>query len=281
MSGSNALAASQQALLACLFEQPWNPRTFIDRHAWESGERGLQAYQANAHLLAERALRGAYPVIDQLLGPESFGALARALWHDHPPSSGDVAQWGGALASYIAASPQLAQEPYLSDVAASEWALHCVTTAQDGKPDLHSLLRLTQQDPAQLYLALAPGTQVIASHWPVVSILWAHGAGRDASTQADEGEDWPSLRQAGERIQAQVAETALVWRRGFKPCLRPTLAGETDFLAALQQGRPLGQAMALAPALDFRAWLAVAVSSGLLLSVTDQQPVPEDTRPTS
>ena len=52
-------------------------------------KRGLQAYRANAHALATRALQTPYPVIEQLLGFEAFDMLARDLWQAHPPVSGD------------------------------------------------------------------------------------------------------------------------------------------------------------------------------------------------
>ena len=75
--------------------------------------RGLEVYKANGHALAERALVAAYPVLAQMLGDESFSALARALWHATPPQCGDMAQWGDTLAEFVAASVQLLTEEVL------------------------------------------------------------------------------------------------------------------------------------------------------------------------
>lgn len=262
MSG---LAQQQAALLRAL----WQPR-HVDAietiaecvrparaGASNHWERGLQAYRSNGLLVAQRALAAAYPVVEQLLGEENFEALARRLWQHSPPERGDLAQWGGAFAGLLAATPGLAQEePYLPDVARTEWALHTAATAADSSPDAASFRLLVDGDPGGLTLVLVPGTQCVASAWPVVSIVQAHrGAG-------------PSLQEAGQLLREEVAQTALVWREGLTPRLRTAQAGEAAFIAALQRGQPLLQALNAAPGLDFSAWLAGAVPQGLLLACT-------------
>jgi Putative DNA-binding domain len=215
--------------------------------------RGMQAYRANAHASAERALLAAYPVMQQLLGADSFAQLARALWHAHPPERGDLAQWGQALASYVAGSPQLLGTPYLPDVARLEWALHTCATAADSALDATSFNLLTQHDPSALHLHLAPGTQLLASSYPVVTLLQAH------TGQAALGDAAKLLRQG-------QPQTALVWREGLVPRMRPVQADERDLLQALVAGQTLGQALeVMSPSLDFSAWLAAQVQSGLLL----------------
>ncbi|APW45233.1 putative DNA-binding domain-containing protein [Rhodoferax antarcticus] len=94
----NRLAAQQQALLASLFD--WPPDVAINNlasYADSTWARGLKVYQANGHALAQRALQAAYPVLAQLLGSESFAALAQDFWHQQPPQRGDIGQWGEAL----------------------------------------------------------------------------------------------------------------------------------------------------------------------------------------
>ncbi|MGH6626932.1 MAG: HvfC/BufC family peptide modification chaperone, partial [Burkholderiaceae bacterium] len=118
------LALQQQALLAALFGAPPDAIKLIAPLAHGAWVRGLNAYQANGHAVAGCSLRAAYPVLAQLLGEDSFEALACALWHARPPARGDLALWGEDLASFVAASAQLADEPYLADVARVEWALH-------------------------------------------------------------------------------------------------------------------------------------------------------------
>ena len=235
------LRAQQQALLAALYAPGLeDAMNFIAPHATpvraggqNSLKRGLQAYRAHGQALAQRALAAAHPVLEQLLG--------------------DIARWGEALPAFIEAAPQLAQEPWLADVARVEWALHCAGSAADLPVDPGSLTLLADTDPADLLLRLAPGLVCLQSAWPVVSIANAHLEGQ------------PSLALAGQRLQDGLAETALVWRQGYRPRLREAQAGEPAFLRALQAGASLADALAASPALDFNGWLLPAFQSGLLV----------------
>lgn len=223
------------------------------RHAL--AERGLLAYRTNGTALAERALTAAYPVLQQLLGEESFAPLARHFWRQAPPQCGDVAQWGAALADFIDAAPQLSSEPFLGDVARVEWALHCAATAADSAADIGSFALLASGDPEQVSLTLSDGVVAFASTWPVVSIIHAHLQGE------------PTLAQAAALLGEGVSEHALVWRQGLKPRLRVSSAAEHALLAALQAGFSLEAALAAAAVgigFDFNDWLTQAVQSGLV-----------------
>lgn len=262
MSAATGLAAQQQALLmALLLPRPTDAIKTIAVHAFTAGaggqkqlERGLQAYRSNGHALAQRALSAAYPVVEALIGQEGFEALSRHFWQRFPPARGDMAQWGEALADFIESLDQLArEEPYLGDVARVEWALHLAGTAADGEADLASLGRLQTMAPDELTLRLCPGASALPSVFPVLSIVRAHTG------------ETLSLQEAGERLRNRVAETALVWRQGLQPALRQAQPGEAAFMAALQQGQSLQGALSAAPDLDFAAWLAPALHTGLLL----------------
>ncbi|MFM9899382.1 MAG: putative DNA-binding domain-containing protein [Polaromonas sp.] len=221
-------------------------------------QRGWQVYHANTAALAERALGAAYPVLAQLLGTENFTPLSRLFWRAHPPHCGDMAQWGAALPAWLQHLPQLADQPFLADVARVEWVLHHLASAPDAEVDAASFQRLVSDDPDTLTLQLAPGTVCVASTWPVVSLVQAH----DPLAAV-------TLAQAWNLLQQHTAETALLWRQGFKPQLRAALAGECAFVADLQAAQSLGHALARHSALDFNAWLPLAVTTGLLLGVSD------------
>lgn len=263
-AGDASLAQQQQALLAAL----WEPTVEAGIQALgvqvcagatpQRVARGLHAYRANGAALAQRALTAAYPVLAQLIAEDNFVPLARLLWRTHPPLRGDLAQWGAALADVVQAAPQLATMPYLADVARTEWALHCAASAANATQDPASLHWLMQHEPSELTLRLSPGTALVASTWPVVSIVLAHGAGG-------------LLEQAAERLSQRSAETALVWRQGYKPQLRQTEPGEAALLAALQGGATLAQAWDRAPGLDFSTWLTQAYTSGLVTGVARVQ----------
>jgi hypothetical protein len=251
----SALAAQQAALIDALFD--WPAQIAMKKIAvcvTDTGARGLKAYQTNGHALAERALRAAYPVVAQLVGEESFADLARALWHAHPPRSGDVARWGYALPRYVAASPQLQDEPYLADVAKVEWALHSCATAANGDPaDASSLALLTNLDPQDVFLRLAPGCFTLQSAWPVASILCAHL------------EQTPSMQEVAVLLQNRAAQGAVVWRQGLRSRVRLAQEGEVAFLSALTQGQALGPAVDATPEFDFGVWFPQAFQTALVL----------------
>lgn len=215
---------------------------------------GLGAYRANAHAHAERALLAAYPVVAALLGEEAFQPLARALWHHRPPERGDLSEWGAALAGFVAAQSDLDSLPYLSDVARLEWALHLAARAADTTPDAASFAWLEREPPERLLLRLAPGTAIVRSPWPVLSVLDAHLHGE------------PDFATVARRLAAGVAENVRVWRQG--PALRLTPIDDTiaGFEAALLDGHTLGQALDHTP-IDALAWLGDAVRSGLCAGV--------------
>lgn len=264
----NALLLQQQDLLEALFARPGSSQaTSAMQHLHTLLEapaaRGLMAYQANGHALAERCLEAAFPVIAQLISLRSLQALARDLWHRHPPQCGDLAQWGDALPSFLAGNEQLADVPYLADVARVEWALHRAAGAVDADTDLPSFARLSSDDPETLTLLLAPGTTLITSAWPVVSVITAHTAGE------------PTLAEAGRRLADGLGETAVVWRHGWRPCVAACPANALGTLRALLRGAALTEALGQATAgFDFSDWLTQAVHGGLVTGVADAIPQP-------
>ncbi|MDT8990407.1 putative DNA-binding domain-containing protein [Curvibacter sp. APW13] len=254
------LARQQAALLQALLDWPaQDAMENLAVYAVDMRGRGLKAYQANAHALAQRALRAAYPVIAHMLGEDSFADLARALWHADPPRRGDVALWGQGLARFVLDDPQLAEHPYLADVARCEWVLHRAAFAADAQPQSATLELLTSQDPATLGMELVPGTACVCSAWPVASLLGAHLQGE------------PTLPHVAQLLHAGVAQDVVVWRQGLHSRWREALPGESVLLQALLDGRNvLAAAEAAAPTLDFSRWLPLAVETGMLLRVTTE-----------
>ncbi len=254
----NDLARQQGALLDAIFVRP-GASTEVPRPGPAAllfvGDRGLRAYRANATVLAQRTLRSAYPVVAQLIGDEDFDRMATDFWHRHPPRRGDLAQWGAALPEFLHANPLLADEPYLGDVAAIEWALHGAALATDQAADVASFACLSADGGLDHVLRLASGTALVHSQFPIASIALAHLVGE------------PSLAEAGEKLRNQVAETALVWRQGMRPRLRLCSPGETGLLEALIRGEALGSALEAAHGMDFGDWLRQAVQDGLVLGV--------------
>lgn len=226
--------------------------------------RGLQAYRAHAGALAERALGAAFPTVALLVGEESFAALARALWQAQPPQQGDIAQWGAALPAFIGAAPQLADEPYLADVARLDWAVHRAELAADGDASVQGLQQLADGDPATLRLCLAEGVALIASPHPVVSIWQAH--------RSNAAERFAPVRAA---LARGDGERALVHREGFAVRVLAVPEATAGFMQALRAGASLGHALdAAGPGFAFDGWLVQALQQGWLRSVEPQDAAP-------
>ena len=246
---TSVLASEQSHLLEALIglgNSAFNPR-------------GLQVYQANRAVLAQRTLASTYPVVAQLIGQTSFEPLARHFWQQHPPQRGDMGQWGGQLPEFLAAAPQLVDEPFLADVARVEWALHRAARAPDAVLDAPSFALLA--DDAPVSLALSPGVMTLASAYPVVSIINAH-----LSSQ-------PTLDDVASLLRQDHREFALVWRQGYKPTVRELGATEYKFIIALEKNltleTALDQAASINAAFDFNTWLGQAVQTGLITGAID------------
>ena len=260
MNATARLAQDQQTLLSAVLGGQSDDalRALVDSNPLgasnQSGaaekslaRRGLQAYQSHGLALAQRALGAAYPVIAQLVGDENFAAVAQHFWRQQPPTCGDMAQWGEGLANFLSASPQLASEPYLADVARVEWALH------------------RAEPPAMPSLKLSPGVWLLASAFPAASLIDAHRL-PPANRQ-------PALADAAALLAGCIGENVLVWREGFRAQVKCIGAAEQALLAALLAGDSLDAALTKAsgteerhykPTFDFTEWVANAVKIGLV-----------------
>lgn len=261
MSDMSSLAKQQNALLTAIFATNNIAVKTINTPATSgitSKNRGLQTYQANASASALRSLQTAYSVIAQLIGDDTFALLARDFWAQYLPTCGDLAQWGGELPAFIASIAALQTEPYLSDVAKVEWALHTAATAPDKAVDLPSFSLLTTQEPNTLTLQLAPGTALIHSEFPIASVLTAHLY------------DSPSFEEVGQKMRKNSPEIALVWRQGLRPKVALCTASDAAFVGQLLAGKSILDALDAATSeesdkFDFNTWLPIAVQNGLLL----------------
>ncbi|GAB4211437.1 MAG: DNA-binding domain-containing protein [Rhodoferax sp.] len=232
---SAQLARQQQALVAALFDHPaQNAINNLASYADTESARGLKTYQSNGHALAQRALQAAYPVTALLLGADSFAILAQALWHRHPPQHGDVAEWGAALPDFVVPDPQLAALLYLADLARLEWAVHQAHRCADVAADPASFAMLAHTPAAGLSLRWAPGLTVLPSRWPVVSLWHAHAQGTPDAAVA-------------QRLRAELAQplaqTALVWRVGWRVRVEAIGADQAALLHTLGQAPNLGAAV--------------------------------------
>jgi hypothetical protein len=250
--------ARQQQMLRTLWRRA--PDASLALWLRESGaraEQGLDAYRGNATAIAERTLAAAFPTVQQLMGEQSFAQLSRVFWHRLPPRCGDLTRYGDALPGWIAEDAQLASEPYLSDVARVDWAVHKIEHAADVPATPEGLALLAQLDPSQLMMCLRPALTWIGSRWPVVKIWQAHRSGA--------ADRFAPVRQA---FANQLAETALVARPQWRAEVCAIDDATVRFMAALQSGTTLAAALDVAGAgFQFEPWLHDAVRQQWLQAV--------------
>ncbi|HSW05834.1 DNA-binding domain-containing protein [Aquabacterium sp.] len=255
---SDTEAQRQQLLLRVLWRDV--PDTALGgwlRDAPPRAARGLSAYRSNGEALAARALAASFPTVAELIGDDSFAALARAYWRRHPPTCGDMAAYGDGLAEFIAADEQLADEACLADCARLDWAVHRTEAAADAHPPPEGLALLGSEDPAALAMVLRPGLVLLSSRWPVATIWLAHRSGGP--------ERFAPVREA---FAEQRAEHALVWREGWRPRVSALAEAEARFMRALLDARPLAAALDGAGAdFVFEPWLLQALQQGWLAAV--------------
>jgi hypothetical protein len=195
-----------------------------------------------------------------LVGDACFAGLARALWHHHPPTGGDLAEWGHTLPDFIAGQSPLASEPYLADSAALDWAVHRAASAADVVPGALALESLAHHDPGQVRLMLTPGAALVHSAWPIVEIWQAHQPEKEAAPDRFE------------RVRAAFAEglgqCAFVFREAMAVRVIALQAAEAAFTAALLRGDALDAALDSAGgSFAFDRWLIRALQGGWLQAI--------------
>ena len=256
-----AEAQRQQALLAALW-QPADAGVLPFLHeTGDRAQRGLAAYRANASALAERALGAVFATVQAMLGADDFKHLAREHWRAHPPERGDIGEWGGAFPAWLQAHAAFSEWPYLGDCARLDLAVHHCERAADAELDAASFGLLQSADPAQLRIALMPGTAALASAWPLATIHRAH---RDREGDAAEA----SFTEVRAALQAKRGEPVMVARAGWQARVHAVDAPTLAWTRLLLQGAHLGTALEQAdPGFDFAHWLAWALREGMVKEV--------------
>ena len=263
---ADAQARRQQALLDAVLA-PTLPVALSTASSAALAERGthavegLEAYRRNTAAVAARALGAAFPTVQAMIGAGDFARLAFEHWQAEPPQRGDLGEWGEGFPEMLEHDVRVAAYPYLADSARLDAAVHRCERAADATLDGASLGLLESGDPAQLRLELMPGTALVRSCWPIVTIHRAHHAAE------------PTLDMARTAIVERRAECALVVRAGWRASVQSVDQASADWIGQLLDERPIGPALeAAAEGFDFAGWLARALEGGWLHRVAVSRP---------
>lgn len=206
-----------------------------------------QIYRNNFFISLTGALADVYPVVQRLVGEGFFAQLARRYLRSYPSRSGNLHDFGAELARFMLGIPELADLPYLPDVAALEWACH--EAFHGAEAPAFDFAGVT--DPHSARPRLHPAAQLIASRYPVLAIWEANQKEDPPAVDLGAGGDW-----------------LVVLRRDLQVEILRATPGEFALLVALRDETTLGEAceaaFAAEPALDLSAALGRLAANGLL-----------------
>ncbi len=237
MSGLRKL---QQAFADAVFTGETTALAQTVRANGLTGPRRLQVYRNNMFVSLTEALRAVFPVVEKLVGNEFFAHAARQYIQTQPSTSGDLHDFGGSFAEFLAPFPGADQLAYLPDVARLEWAYHEVFHAADHEPlALESLAAIPAANHEQIKFALHPASRLLQSPYPILRIWEVNQNEFDAS---DEGKATIDLDAGG--------VTLLVLRRELDVEFRPLPPAEFEWLRHLATANSIGVATARAVEMD-------------------------------
>ncbi len=222
------------------------PAGLTDPQGRPAGKR-FDVYRNNVTSSLIAALETGFPVLQKLLGQDSFKTLATLFLRANPPTSRALSQYGDAMPGFLEGFKPLKSLPYLADVARLELAIRASYHAADSAPldaaglDPEALMALTPR--------LAPATHVLTSRFPIFGI-------------------WQMNMQPDAPKPRPVAEDVLVTRVNFDPVPHLLPTGGAAFAQALDGETPIAGAieacMAAAPRADIAAILTLFLGSAAL-----------------
>lgn len=220
------------------------------------GRQRLATYRRSVIGNLLHALEATYPVVAKIVGGPFFREAGRQYVLAHPSRSGDLNEYGGDFADFLADYAHAAELPYLPDTARLEWLIQTVYYAPDSPPPaLQSLASLPPEAWARLAFEVAPAHARLDSCWPIADIWTVNQPGFAGDMAVDFSR---SARALVVRPQGLVSVQAL----------NP---GEAALFDAIAAGEVLGTALASAAAIDPSLEPATAfqrfAATGVLLGV--------------
>lgn len=146
-------------------------------------ERRLRIYKRNVHSTLIESLQNIYPVTTAIVGEEFFKHIGHEFVHRHPPTSGDLHDYGEEIPAFIGSMENVAHLGYLSAIAKVDWACHVAFHALAA--DAKALDCLTEFDPEayeHLIFHLHPSARLVRSSFPVFDI-WDYATGNNTEDE--------------------------------------------------------------------------------------------------
>ncbi|MGB1255794.1 MAG: putative DNA-binding domain-containing protein [Thiolinea sp.] len=226
-----ALRELQTAFASSIFT---NDRKMFSEQVFAQGqlsaEQRIGIYRNSVHGILWQYLASLYEVCDQLLGEKFFEQLSDEFIDHHPPASPFLSDYGEQLPSFMRAHEALSDMPWISDIAAVEWARHAAwNDVNQPTVDFNQLAMLPPEQQLELRFRLPNSARLIRSPYATHAIWLAH-----------QPEDHPD-KQTLEDIQLQQATQLIIWRKGIELHQNSLSTEEWAFLHALQDNKTLAE----------------------------------------
>jgi Putative DNA-binding domain len=217
--------------------------------------RRYAVYRNNVTVGLIRALEANFPVVRKLLGEEYFAGFARDFAQDHPPQSPLMFRYGADFPMALERAEDLANYPYLCDIARLEIVWRECYHAADRSPLAADALGSI--DPEILFdcrFEKHPAARLIQSKYAIHSIFVAN--------TSDAG------NQVSDPMQPQCI---LLTRPYFEIAINVITPDQFEFFQALMNSASLGDALdcaaAIEPNFDLSGTLALMLQSGAFQSI--------------
>lgn len=248
----------QEAFISVIFPQDNGkalPKTTFD-------ERGLAVYRRNLQATARRALAISFPTVLQLIGNDFFNYSCHQLLICSPPNTGDWGMWGNDFSELLSRLPELADYPFLSDIAKLDFLQHHSMRAKNQNVDMDSLQLLATVELDNLYCVLAQSCFALTSTYPIIELWQAHQEGKSTI----DGAGIVLSKQYLEQIKIKLADAnfiqhILIFRPEYKAHVEEISDAESFWLNKLNLGLSIGNVLDLMEDMefDFAQWLVKAI----------------------
>jgi hypothetical protein len=209
----------------------------------------LNIYRQTIFHSLQNALSTSYPVIGRLVGTEFFRFLAQQYIQQYPSVSGDLNRYGDAFFQLLQALPEVAELPYLADIAQLEWLVQLAENARDSSAfPIEKLMAVAPEHYPCLQFFLNPSVFLLSSQYPIADIWLANQADNDGSVELQTGKFYTLIQ----RHDYQVTVTTLT-------------AEQWAFLTAIEQGTSFGAICESLADIDIGALLQHFIAQSVLV----------------
>ncbi|HYD48880.1 MAG TPA: DNA-binding domain-containing protein, partial [Terriglobales bacterium] len=215
-------------------------RTFVRGDARLGSVERIDIYANMYFFRLLEVLRQDFPVTAAALGEARFHNLVTDYLLAHPPRHFSLRFVGAQLASFVATHSIRADQPYLPDLVAFEWARFDAFDAADAEPLAAEVLaQMPAERWPQLRFELTPSLRRLEVHGPIVA-LWerSQSSSSSSSVAAAAERAGPSCCRSFETGGADDGEAdgptrIRIWRRDFRVRHRITPADDAAALAVI------------------------------------------------